>query len=166
MSTTTKRPKRGARQDRMSRRAVALFDSGFHCAESVVTSAKERLGVRSSAVPRVATGFGAGIGRKGSLCGALTGAIMGIGLAYGRQKPGQDREKAYALARKTFDKFKARFGSPYCMDLIKVDLNTKAGMDKFHRLNLRSLKCNEYVAACADMLEKELARKTRRKRSR
>jgi C_GCAxxG_C_C family probable redox protein len=161
MRTTGKKARGGSREDRMSRRAVALFDSGFHCAESVLTSAKERLGVRSSVVPSVATGFGAGIGRKGSLCGALTGAIMGIGLACGRQKPGQDREKAYALARKTYDRFKARFGSPYCMELIKVDLNTKAGMDKFHRLNIRALKCNKYVGACADMLERELAREGR-----
>jgi C_GCAxxG_C_C family probable redox protein len=139
-----------------------LFNSGFNCAESVLTSAKERLGVRSSMVPRVATGFGAGVGRKGSLCGALTGAVMAIGLAYGRQKQSQDREKAYALARRTFDRFKARFGSPYCMELIKVDLDTKAGMDKFHRLNLHSLKCDKYVAACADMLEKDLRRAKRK----
>jgi len=157
------------RKSGMSQRAVVFFDSGFHCAESVLMSAKEALGVRSPALPRIATGFGAGVGRKGSLCGALTGAVMGIGLAYGRQHPGQDREKAYALARKTFDRFKAKFGSPYCMDLIKVDLDTKAGMDKYHRLNMHTEKCGKYVAACAQMLEKELRREKRkasRKRSR
>jgi C_GCAxxG_C_C family probable redox protein len=154
--------KKAGRKSGMSARALTFFDSGFHCAESVLMSAKEGLGVRSSALPRIATGFGAGVGRKGSLCGALTGAIMGIGLAYGRQKPGQDREKAYALARKAFDRFRARFGSPYCMELIEVDLNTKAGMDKYHRLNLHAEKCGKYVAACAGMLEEELARRKRK----
>jgi len=150
--------KKSSRKRGMSRTAAVFFDSGFHCAESVLMSAKEALGVRSSALPRIATGFGAGVGRKGSLCGALTGAIMGIGLAHGRQNPGQDRERAYALARTVFDSFNTRFGSPYCADLIKVDLNTKAGMDKYHRLNMHTLKCGKFVAECAGMLEEELAR--------
>ena len=145
----------------MSRTAGVFFDSGFHCAESVLMSAKGALGVRSSALPRIATGFGAGVGRKGSLCGALTGAIMGIGLAHGRENPGQDRERAYALARRVFDRFRVRFGSPYCMDLIGVDLNTKAGMDKYHRLNMHTLKCAKFVAGCAGILEEELAREKR-----
>jgi C_GCAxxG_C_C family probable redox protein len=149
--------KKKTKKSRMSHRAVTFFDSGFHCAESVLMSAKEKLGVRSSAIPRVATGFGAGIGRKGSVCGALTGAIMGIGLAYGRQHPSQDREKAYALARKTFDRFKARFGSPYCMELIGVDLSTVAGREKYHKLHLHTEQCGKLVAACADMLEQALA---------
>jgi C_GCAxxG_C_C family probable redox protein len=149
------------KKSRMSHRAVTLFDSHYHCAESVLMSAKERLGVRSSAIPRVATGFGAGIGRRGSLCGALTGAIMGIGLAYGRQRPSQDREKAYALARRTFDRFKARFGSPYCVELIGVDLSTVAGRKKYQKLNLHTVRCARLVAAGAGMVEQALAGKGR-----
>ena len=165
MTTKTRAKKtagRARRKTGMSRTAGVFFDSGFQCAESVLMSAKEALGVRSSALPRVATGFGAGVGRKGSLCGALTGAVMGIGLAHGREHPGQDREGAYTLARRIYDRFKTRFGSPYCMDLIKVDLNTKSGMDKYHKLNMHTEKCARFVAAGAGMLEEELAREKRR----
>ncbi len=162
---TTKRTRRTVKKTRggsaMSRTAGVFFDSGFHCAESVLMSAKEALGERSSALPRIATGFGAGVGRKGSLCGALTGAIMGVGLAHGRRHPGQDRERAYALARRVYDRFRTRFGSPYCMDLIKVDLNTKAGMDKYHRLNMHAEKCARFVAGGARILEEELEKEKR-----
>ncbi|MBN1504493.1 MAG: C_GCAxxG_C_C family protein [Candidatus Eisenbacteria bacterium] len=155
--TAGRTAKESGKESRMSRTAVELFDSGFNCAESVLLSARQALGLRSSAFPRIATGFGGGVGRKGSLCGALTGAVMGIGLAHGRLRPGQNKERAYALARKTLDRFKARFGSPYCRDLINVNLNTKAGQDKYHRLNMHSERCAKYVAACAGMLEEAQA---------
>ncbi len=34
----------------------------------------------------IATAFGAGIGRQGSVCGAVTGGIIAINLKYGRTK--------------------------------------------------------------------------------
>jgi C_GCAxxG_C_C family probable redox protein len=54
-----------------------------------------RIGVCAEGIPKIATGFASGIGRKGSICGALAGAIMAIGLRYGRNAV-EDRE-AYEL---------------------------------------------------------------------
>jgi len=160
------------RKKRMSTRAVSHFDSHYNCAESVLLVAKETLGIPCSAVPGVATGFGAGIGRRGSICGALTGAIMAIGLAHGRSKPTQDREKAYGLALKTFNRFVSRFGSPYCIKLTGCDMTTARGRNKFTARGVRTEKCNKYVSACAGMVAdavsarvKGPSRKARRSRS-
>ena len=60
------------------------FASGLYCAESVVMAIADAEGVESELLPRVATGFGGGMARTGGACGALTGAIMGVGLALGR----------------------------------------------------------------------------------
>jgi hypothetical protein len=54
-------------------------------------SFKDYLEIKDSLVPRLATGFGGGIGRKGSLCGAFTGSIMAIGMKMGRTDP-KDKE--------------------------------------------------------------------------
>ena len=42
-----------------------------------------------AAIPRIATPFGGGIGGRGEVCGAVTGAVMAIGLKHGREEPSQ-----------------------------------------------------------------------------
>jgi C_GCAxxG_C_C family probable redox protein len=67
------------------RRGVRLFDSGYNCAEAVLLATSQDALRRKvgAVIPRIATGFGGGISRNGDVCGALTGGIMGIGLAGG-----------------------------------------------------------------------------------
>ena len=51
---------------------------------------------------RLSCGFGAGISKTGNICGAVSGAIMVIGMKYGKTKEGDDAatEKTRALVRK------------------------------------------------------------------
>ncbi len=142
---------------KLAAKAVSYFGTRYNCAESMLLATTEVLGSRSSAIPRVATGFGAGIGRRGSLCGALTGAIMAVGLAHGRSRPTQDRERAYSEALKIFNKFVSRFGSPECRKLTGCDLTTQAGRKKFDRLNIHAERCDKYVKACAEMVADTLS---------
>ena len=46
----------------------------------------QALELECSCVPRIATGFGGGMGRCGEVCGAVTGAIMAIGMVLGRDR--------------------------------------------------------------------------------
>ena len=62
----------------ISEKAKAYFDQGFNWAESISLSFKEYLGIKDALIPKLATGFGGGIGRKGSLCGAFTRSITAI----------------------------------------------------------------------------------------
>ena len=48
----------------------------FLCSESVLLAISDLLNVRSELVPKIATGFGAGIGGQGEVCGAVSGAIL------------------------------------------------------------------------------------------
>lgn len=79
-------------------KAVMLFSSGFNCAGAVLTVLCERMGKlgRSCgrAVPPVATGFGGGIGRSGGACGALSGAVMAVGLLVWHRRA-DDLERKY-----------------------------------------------------------------------
>ena len=60
---------------------------GFLCSEAVLKAASQWLDVESNLIPRIATGFGAGIGGCGLICGALSGGVMALSLKFGRNDP-------------------------------------------------------------------------------
>jgi C_GCAxxG_C_C family probable redox protein len=102
-----------------------LHAQGFNCAECVVLAISNWKEWKHKAIPRIATGFGGGIGRTANLCGAATGALMGIGLAYGRDS-GDNKDAqnfAYRLARRFLDDFQAQNGSINCRDIAKVNFD-------------------------------------------
>jgi len=130
------------------KRVQQIYDSGYNCAESVLKSCQEIYRLPGAeAVPKVATGFGGGIGRKGSVCGALTGGILALGLAMGRMDPkdAQARDRVYAIAREIYEKFEKEFGTVLCFSLTQCDLATPEGQKKFKELGLHKNLCSKFV---------------------
>jgi C_GCAxxG_C_C family probable redox protein len=136
--------------EQASQRSLELFRSGFFCAESVLQAMAESLGIRSELIPRIATGFCSGIARTGGMCGAVSGAIMGIDLVYGRNLPTESLEPSYALAEKMIRLFEAQFGSVNCRQLIGCDLATEAGLRTFMENQLME-RCYQYAGAATSM---------------
>ena len=62
--------------------AVSKFAEGYNCAQSVLFSFCDDLGMDKDKALKIACGFGAGMGRKEEVCGAVTGGIMVIGAKY------------------------------------------------------------------------------------
>ena len=116
-------------------------------------SFREYLGVEASILPKLATGFGGGVGRKGSICGAFTGAIMAIGMKMGRTDP-KDREtllKVYEKCQQFWEKFEKEFGSRNCYDLIGLHLDDPEENKKWATTGGRE-KCTAIVEKTAGML--------------
>jgi len=67
-----------------------------------------------SEIVKLASGFTGGIGRSGSVCGALTGGVMALGLAFGRTNPGAPRPKLLPATRELIDWFEQAYGSCCC----------------------------------------------------
>ena len=130
--------------DRAVQRGTALWDSGLYCAESVLLAVAESLGIHSDIIPRIATGFCGGVSDTGGICGAVSGAIMAIGLAAGRSAPEQSAEEAYALTRRLLEAFAEEFGSTSCRELTGCDLRTEEGRRAFEE-NRVALRCRGYV---------------------
>jgi len=78
-----------------AQKAVELFDSGYNCTEAVLFALTEKFSQKTPFIPRIATGFGGGVGRSGSICGALSGAVMAVGLLRGCDKA-EEKEKRTA----------------------------------------------------------------------
>ena len=111
----------------------------------------EALGIESSCVPRIATGFGAGMGRCGEVCGAVTGAIMAIGMVLGRTGPEDtgSRGRVYPKVSCLIKAFEAEFGSVRCIDLIGCDLQTPEGQAELERRGLVASMCTKVVSFAA-----------------
>ncbi len=116
-------------------------------------SFKDYFGIKDSLIPQLATGFGGGIGRKGSLCGAFTGSIMTIGMKTGRTDP-KDKEavvKVYEKCREYWDRFEKEFGSNVCYNIIGIHLDNEEERQKWLASGGMK-KCEGVVEKTAGML--------------
>lgn len=134
----------------IAERSQALFDGGFYCAESVLLAVAEVQGIQSELIPGIATGFCSGTARSGGMCGAVSGAILGIGLARGRRSPDVPVDGTYTLVGELLDRFEGWFGSLNCMELTGCNLSTAEGQEKFKRED-QVRKCREYVGQAAQI---------------
>jgi len=116
-------------------------------------SFKEYFGIQDSLIPRLATGFGGGIARKGSLCGAFTGSVMALGMKMGRTDP-KDKErvsKIYDKCQQFWEQFEKEFGSNLCYDIIEVHLDNEEERQKWLAAGGME-KCAKVVERTAQML--------------
>ena len=128
------------------------FNSGLNCAESVLLTVKNTLNAKGRAddliIPRIATGFGGGVGRNGDVCGALIGGVMAMGLALGRDKAKESREPCYLAVDRFYNDFRARFGSCKCRELTNANLKTPEGF-KAYQAEVHTDVCVPIVAWAA-----------------
>jgi len=135
----------------VAERSERLFQQGYCCAESVLQALAESQGIHSEWIPRIATGLCGGIGRTGSVCGAVSGGVLGINLAAGRTQSAQSSETNHRLVRAFLGQFEAQFGTTICERLIGCRLDTPEGQHFFHKNNLREQKCQVFTREAARM---------------
>jgi C_GCAxxG_C_C family probable redox protein len=138
--------------------AAAYFNEGFSCSQSVVSSFSEDLGLDQETARKISCGFGAGMARSGNICGAVTGAIMVIGMKYGKGTAGDDaaKERTYALVQDFLKQFKAKNGSISCTELLGYDLQVPIQRKQAHESGTVAAKCPEFARDAVGILEKIL----------
>ena len=67
-------------------KAVECFNNSFNCSQAILSTYGPEFDLSENIALKLATGFGAGVSYTGNLCGAVSGALMVIGLKYGRYK--------------------------------------------------------------------------------
>ena len=134
----------------------AASASGLYCAEIVLLALAKAQGVDSEWLPKVATAFCSGMSRTGGHCGALTGAVMGVSLAFGRNKPGEPMSELYAATQQLVREFEQEFGARNCSDLLDCDLATSQGRIKFCEERLHE-RCAKYTSGAAEIAARVIA---------
>jgi len=139
--------------------AEEKFFAGYNCAQAVLHSFCDDLGLDKDAALRMACGFGAGMARKQEVCGAITGGIIALGLKHGRGER-QDRkptEETYRKVRELMTRFESRHGTCLCRALLNgCDLNTAAGQRSFAENDLQNKICKGCVTTVVEALEEIL----------
>jgi C_GCAxxG_C_C family probable redox protein len=138
--------------------AAEDFKKGFNCSQAVLAALSGPLGLDRKRALKISQSFGGGMARMGLTCGAVTGALMVIGLKYGRTRPEDEgaKEKTYALVRDFVGQFKAKHGSIVCNDLIGADMSTAEGHDQAAARGVFEHVCPKYVRDAVEILKKIL----------
>ena len=96
----------------------------YNCAQQVLVPLCDKFGLHHDLAIRIASNFGGGINCMGETCGAVTGALMVIGLKYGGTKEDKEsneiREK---LVNDFIAQFQFRTGSIRCKELLGLDFS-------------------------------------------
>jgi C_GCAxxG_C_C family probable redox protein len=68
---------------------------------------------------KASTALAAGVARRGETCGALTGAIMAVGLVTGGERldDAEGYVRAMNVAAEVFDRFKGNYGTVRCFEI-------------------------------------------------
>lgn len=138
-------------------KALETFSKGFNCSQSVFSTYAEDFNLDRSTALLIASGLGGGIGRTGRICGAVSGAILILGLKYGFFKEediDSGKERVYPKVKEFLKKFEEIHGSINCIDLLGgVDLGTEEGLKKAKEEKLFSTICPKYIETACKILE-------------
>ncbi len=126
-------------------RVICYVDEGFLCVEAVFRTLADMHGTDSDLIPKVASGLAAGVARTSHICGAVTGAILGLGLWFGRNEPVEGDRKPYWYSRRFICSWLELHSETNCTSLLGVDLDDPEGMAQFTSENMWDKKCKEYI---------------------
>ena len=138
--------------------ACNYFENNFNCAQAVFTTFAVEEGIPEELALKIATQFGGGC-RKGEVCGAVSGALMVLGLKHGHchfNAP-EEKEQAYHLAEEFMDRFIERNGTAVCRELLGYNLSKPEEMVKIRERNLFSTVCPRMVESATEIVEEMLA---------
>ena len=135
--------------------ATEYFKKGFNCAQAVFATYCEEYGIDIETGMKITSPFAYGISRTDNVCGAVTGAIMVIGLKYGNSLPDDNeaKEKTYELTKEFIGRFKEMYGSVKCSDLIMFNISTEKGYQFAKEHKVIETICPGYVEDAVKLLE-------------
>ena len=136
-------------------------DNKFNCCESTLIRIDEEkpLPGFTPNVMRIASNFGGGVGGWGTVCGAVSGACMALGLIYGTEgdeastEYSDKREHQRDMTKEFMKAFEDRWGHVNCFDLLGVNFNTPEGKIKYEAMKeAGETHCSEYVVWASEKI--------------
>ena len=132
----------------------SLFLQQIDCSQVVADQFAEELQMDKDMLRKMSACFGGGM-QCGETCGAVTGALMVIGLKYGHYKE-DDLDQKVIMMKKVAE-FKEKFAEKYpsclCRDLLGHDISKPGEFDKVLEENLMMDFCPGVVETAIEILK-------------
>ena len=140
--------------------AERLFREGYACSQAVLLAFAPRFGLDADLAARVASAFGGGMARHGWTCGALTGALMAVGLHAGNAAADGQAQKddAYARVATLLEQFRTKHGATECRRLIGFDLADAVQRQAASDAGVFANTCPLFVRTAAALVAETLDR--------
>lgn len=139
--------------------AMANFQAGYNCTQSVVLAFKDCFEMEESAVLRMVSPFGGGMGRLREVCGSVSGMYMVLGMLWGYDDP-KDREgktELYGHVQELARRFEQKNGSIVCRELLGLDHKRDIPVPEERTAEYyRKRPCKEVIGGAAELLEQYL----------
>ncbi len=132
-------------------KAIRFFRDGYSCSQSVLMA----FAGESGSAAMAAAAFGGGTGRLQKTCGAVTGAYIWFGMAYGAPGLPKDSDKARVYDRvREFNRiFTERNGTDQCLELLGEDLNSSEGKQRIAENGLTERVCEKCIRDSVDIIK-------------
>jgi C_GCAxxG_C_C family probable redox protein len=135
--------------------AKECFSGNCNCCQSIIMTYGPQFGLEKELGIRLGTGFAGGLARHGEVCGAVSGAIIIIGLAHGMKDENdiEARDKTYELVNEFIKRFLEKNCFLTCRKLLGCDLRTPEGRAFAKDQGLFDTLCPNFVKEAAEILE-------------
>ncbi len=140
------------------KKAKALFEEGYNCAQSVVLAFEDMTKLDKKTAAMLSSSFGGGMGRLREVCGAVSGMFAVVGVLKGYDDPKATDEKAehYATIQSLAYSFKEENGSYICRELLELPGASEPTPEKRTTEYYKRRPCADYVECAAVILAKKL----------
>jgi len=129
-------------------KATEHMANGLVCSESVLLATCEEFGldVDEKVIPKIAYAFAGGMGNTGSVCGAVVGAVMAIGLIKDRGETMEEMMGVIGLAAEFRNRFEAEMNTISCRELTGLDLTKPEEIEELMKSGVGQKVCFPAVA--------------------
>lgn len=137
--------------------ASAYHKQGFNCCQSVLAAFSDLTGLSEQASFDIGGGFGADAG-TGELCGAVSGAVMTLGLVtpVDASDPVGSKKRTVALSRELQKRFSEKFGALRCRELLQNKFTPDDTTPAAKAMGLTG-HCDIMIVTAVEIVEEMLA---------
>ena len=143
-------------QENRVEEALSNMQKYGSCCTGVLATYSPELGIEKDLAAGLGRGMAGGIGGLGHVCGAVSGAVMVIGLKTTDEDNINDMAagmKTMETVREFVSKFEEKHSTIMCRELIGCDISTPEGMQAAMQSNAYA-DCPKFVGTAVTILDK------------
>ncbi|HUU76763.1 MAG TPA: C-GCAxxG-C-C family protein [candidate division Zixibacteria bacterium] len=136
------------------KRALEYFNGDYNCTQAVLRTVLEEKGFFFEEAPAIAAAFGGGIIGRGEVCGAVSGALMAIGVLSSKlfNNITEQKKVIREYSEIFYNKFENIFGHNTCNGLIGIDRNDPLAKQKATDAGIYKEKCPKFVIQATNIV--------------